>query len=169
MWYFGTNCCKEIPFSSVHHPQGSEVRARYWVRACLNTGPQNYATLWTTEEIYLALALSSKSVHLFARLWSCVWIFSRSCVSAVDAILSPSARIMSTVGLRSSSNLWSSWNEKCTQVLVEFTCKRVHFIHWLWTWWHCDQIRQQISWTCVDSDTCKKMDHSEAILQVKPL
>lgn len=67
---------------------------------------------WFWTDTYLATALSSSSVHLSARLWSCVWIFSRSRVSAVAAILSPSARIISTVGRRSSSSLCSSCRKR---------------------------------------------------------
>lgn len=66
----------------------------------------------TVEDTYLPPALSSSSVHLSAKLWSWVWIFSRSRVSAVAAILSPSARIISTVGRRSSNSLCSSWRRK---------------------------------------------------------
>lgn len=66
----------------------------------------------TVVDTYLPPALSSSSVHLSARLWSWVWIFSRSRVSAVAAILSPSARIISTVGRRSSNSLCSSWRRR---------------------------------------------------------
>lgn len=59
-------------------------------------------------ENYLAPALSSKSAHLSASLWSWVSILSLSAGSAVAAILSPSAWIISTVGRRSSNSLWRS-------------------------------------------------------------
>lgn len=89
-------------------------RADGWLthQSSLPDAPHPEAHSCTAEETYLASALSSRSVHLSARLWSWVWIFSRSGVSAVAAILSPSARIISTVGRRSSNSLWSSWKRK---------------------------------------------------------
>lgn len=57
---------------------------------------------------HLALAFSSRSVQRSPKLRSCLWIFSLSCVSAVAAMRSPSARIISTVPRRSSSKRCSS-------------------------------------------------------------
>lgn len=103
-------CCRVIPFSFLTL-QGSQRHQSGW-RLGWNTTP------WSLES-YLAPALSSRSVHLSARLWSWVRIFSRSRVSAVAAILSPSARIICTVGRRSSNNLWSSWRKRNADLLVQ--------------------------------------------------
>lgn len=94
--------CGIIPFSLLTWHGGWMV----WMTSDLEGDP------CTMEDTYLPLALSSSSVHLSARLWSWVWIFSRSRVSAVAAILSPSARIISTVGRRSSNSLCSSWRRR---------------------------------------------------------
>lgn len=60
---------------------------------------------------YLISALSSNAAHLLSRRLSCFKIFSLSAGSADSAIFSPSRLINSTVGLRSSNNLWRSWKQ----------------------------------------------------------
>lgn len=88
----------------------------YWLSFLFKKHELKYSFLkghLCTVENYLVPALSSKSAHLSPSLWSWVSIFSLSTGSAVAAILSPSAWIISTVGRRSSNSLWSScrWRE----------------------------------------------------------
>lgn len=71
---------------------------------------------------YLVSALLSNALHRLSRKLNCFKIFTLSAGSADSAIFSPSRLITSTVGLRSSSNLWRSYKKAIRHQVIKKHC-----------------------------------------------
>lgn len=77
---------------------------------------------------YLVSALLSNALHRLSRKLNCFKIFTLSAGSADSAIFSPSRLITSTVGLRSSSNLWRSYKKAIRHQVIKKHCNNTSLI-----------------------------------------